>query len=57
MAASITQATGEAVDLVGGGRGEFSVWVDGEAVAKKSIFGFPAEDELVRDVAAALQGG
>ncbi|MCA9558098.1 MAG: hypothetical protein H6704_27420 [Myxococcales bacterium] len=57
MAASITQATGEAVDLVSGGRGEFTVSVDGQAVAKKSVFGFPAEDEVVRDVAAALKGG
>ena len=57
MAARITETTGEAVAIVSGGRGEFSVWVDGRVVAKKSMFGFPSEDEVLRSTAAALGGG
>ncbi|MEZ4473437.1 MAG: hypothetical protein R3F60_22150 [bacterium] len=37
-----------------GGRGEFSIWVDGEAVARKTMFGFPSEDEVLRGVVGAL---
>lgn len=54
MAALITAATGRPVDLEGGDRGEFTVWVDDEVVAKKTLMGFPDEDEVVRRVEAAL---
>jgi hypothetical protein len=40
-----------------GGRGEFSVWVDGTKVAEKSFRGFPAEAELLTTVKAALGPG
>ena len=54
MAASITRATGQAVDLVSGARGEFTVWVDEETVASKSWKGFPEEADVVRQVQEAL---
>jgi hypothetical protein len=38
-----------------GGRGEFSVWVDGVKVAEKSRTGFPTEKAVVEAVAAALK--
>ena len=35
--------------------GEFTVWVDGEKVAQKSLLlGFPKEDDLVQKVKAQL---
>lgn len=54
MAALITEATGEQVELKSGGRGEFSVVVNGTTVAKKSLMGFPAEDKVVANVQTAL---
>lgn len=36
--------------LVGGGVGEFTVWVDGTLVAEKGPNGFPSEDEIVESV-------
>lgn len=54
MAALITEATGEQVQLKSGGRGEFSVVVNGTTVAKKTLMGFPAEDKVVASVQAAL---
>lgn len=51
MAALIKQQTGVGVDLVEGGRGEFTVWVGDTRVAEKSSSGFPS-DELA---AAAVQ--
>ena len=37
-----------------GGRGEFSVWVDGVKVAEKTRTGFPAEPALVDAVSKAI---
>lgn len=54
MAALITEATGEPVELKSGARGEFTVAVDDVAVAQKSLMGFPAEDAVVTNVKAAL---
>ncbi len=54
MAALIKQEAGINVDLVVGGRGEFTVWVGEETVAKKDASGFPADEEVVTAVRRAL---
>ncbi len=47
MAALIKDALNLDTDLEPGGRGEFTVWVDGVKVAEKSRTGFPAEQAIV----------
>lgn len=42
------------VELIPGGRGEFTVWVGERKVAAKGWSGFPEEDEVVERVRAAL---
>ena len=54
MAALIKAATGVDPAVVEGARGEFSVRVDDHVVAQKSKTGFPAEDQVVQAVRAAL---
>jgi predicted Rdx family selenoprotein len=41
-------------DLEPGGRGEFSIWVDGVKVAEKSRSGFPTEKAVVAAVSKAI---
>jgi predicted Rdx family selenoprotein len=41
-------------DIVPGGRGEFTVWVDGVKVAEKSRSGFPSEKAVIENVSKAL---
>ena len=40
--------------LIEGDRGEFTVWVDGHMVIKKSWHGFPADEKVLAAVRAAL---
>lgn len=54
MAALITQETGINTDIVEGGRGEFTVWVGKEIVAKKDAGVFPTDEEVVTAVRRAL---
>lgn len=54
MAALIEQETGLAAELEVGGRGELSVWVNGQKVAHKDHRGFPADGALMAAVRAAL---
>ena len=54
MAAVIAKATGVSPELVVGGRGEFTVWVDDVKVAEKSRRGFPADDAVIRAVEERL---
>jgi hypothetical protein len=54
VAALIKQQTGTEAELVEGGRGEFTVWVDEETVAKKDANGFPDDLEAVAAVQRAL---
>ena len=54
MAATITAATGVAVDLEPGDRGEFTVWVAEEVVARKSWEGFPDAGIVVERVSEKL---
>ena len=54
MAALIRQETGIDAEIVEGARGEFTVWVDEEAVARKDANGFPTDEEAVAAVRQAL---
>jgi hypothetical protein len=50
VAALIRERLGLEPRLVEGGRGEFTVWVDGERVAQKDASGFPSDDEILAAV-------
>ena len=54
MAALIKQNTGIDAKLVVGGRGEFTVWVGEETVAKKDASGFPADEAVLTAVRNVL---
>ena len=54
MAALIKSQLNLDTDIEPGGRGEFSVWVDGVKVAEKTRTGFPAEPALVDTVSKAI---
>lgn len=45
---------GSEVELIKGRGGIFDVRVDGRSVAKKTLDGFPTEEEIVAAVRAAL---
>ena len=55
MAALIKDALAADTEVVPGGRGEFTVWVDDRKVAEKSRSGFPDEKALVETVRTALE--
>jgi predicted Rdx family selenoprotein len=55
VAALITQAVQVDPVLEPGGRGEFTVWVDGRKVAEKTRTGFPAEPAILDAVKHALE--
>jgi hypothetical protein len=57
VAALIKKETGVDTELVEGGRGEFTVWVGEEVVARKDSFGFPEENEALAAVRQALARG
>jgi len=42
-------------DLEPGGRGEFSVWLDGVKIAEKSRTGFPSDKALLEAVHKSLE--
>lgn len=54
MAATITRATGLPVELVSGGRGEFTVRLDDTIVAQKTAGGFPTPEACADAVQRAL---
>ena len=55
MAALIKDNVGADVQLVEGGRGEFTVWVGDNVVAKKDpLVGFPTDDDALAAVQRAL---
>jgi hypothetical protein len=56
VAALIKNATGADVDVVEGGRGEFTVWVGDQVVVQKSSLGFPSDEDAVAAVRHALAG-
>lgn len=57
MAALIKDDMGLDVELVEGGRGEFTVWVGEERVAGKDANGFPTDQDAVAAVQRALGQG
>jgi hypothetical protein len=57
VAALIKENTGLDSDLVAGGRGEFTVWVEGKRVAQKDANGFPGDDDVVAAVQTANAKG
>ena len=57
MAALIKDELGFDSEVVEGGRGEFTVWVDDEVVAKKDTQGFPSDEEALAAVKKAVTHG
>ena len=57
MAALIKKEVGAETELVEGGRGEFTVWVGEESVARKDAHGFPEERDVLAAVRQALARG
>ena len=55
MAALIKEQLARDVAVEAGGRGEFSVWVDGRKVAEKTRTGFPTESAIIDLVRQALE--
>jgi hypothetical protein len=55
VAALIKEKTGLESDLVVGGRGEFTVWLDGKRIAQKDANGFPADEDVVSAVQAQVK--
>ena len=41
-------------EIVEGGRGEFTVWVDDKLVAKKGWIKFPSEEKIIAGLETAL---
>jgi hypothetical protein len=54
VAALIKDELGIETKLVKGGRGEFTVWVDDQMVAKKGWFRFPPVEKIVESVREAI---
>jgi hypothetical protein len=52
----IKNVLGIDVKLTPGGRGEYTVWVDGKKVADKAGGDFPTEREVVSAVQGAMPG-
>lgn len=56
MAAKIKSELGVEAELVGGDRGEFTVWVGDRLVAKKGWVRFPPDQKVLVAVREALSG-
>jgi hypothetical protein len=57
VAALIKDDLGVESELVEGGRGEFTVWVGDEVVARKDANGFPSEEDALTAVKRAVSLG
>jgi hypothetical protein len=57
VAALIKDELGLDSELSEGGRGEFTVWVGDEVVAKKDLNGFPSDEEALAAVKRAIAPG
>ncbi len=55
MAALIKQEVNLDADLEPGGRGEFTVWLDGVKIAEKSRSGFPTDTALLEAVRTSME--
>jgi predicted Rdx family selenoprotein len=56
LAGLLDQQFGVQTQVNPGGRGEFSVWLDGEKIAEKDRDGFPTEQEVVSKVGQLISG-
>jgi hypothetical protein len=54
VAAMIKSKLGVEPELIEGGRGEFTVWLDDELIAKKGWFKFPSEEKIIAELKTAL---
>ena len=54
MADLLKKELGVDTELVAGDRGEFTVWVGEEVVAKKNWLGFPDDEKVLAAVRQAL---
>ena len=54
MADLLNKELGVETKLVAGDRGEFTVWVGDEVVAKKNWLGFPADEKVLEAVRAGI---
>jgi len=54
VAALLKEKAGVDTDLVVGGRGEFTVWVNGKVVARKDSNGFPEDEQILAAVQKAM---
>jgi hypothetical protein len=57
VAALIKDDLGVESELIEGGRGEFTVWVGDEIVARKDSNGFPSEQDALTAVRQAVSHG
>jgi len=57
LAAALRQEPGLEVELVDGDRGELTVLVDGQEVARKSLFGKPSVEKVLDAVRQANPAG
>ncbi len=57
MADVLRKEPGVEVELVNGGRGEFTVLVDGRVVAKKGLIFKPGVEKIVKAVREAAPAG
>lgn len=55
MAALVKEKLDLDADVEPGGRGEFSVWLDGKKIAEKTRTGFPTETAIVDLITQALE--
>ena len=54
MAALLRKELGAEVEMTGGDRGEFTVWVGDQLVARKGVLRFPSDQKVLDAVRAAL---
>jgi hypothetical protein len=54
VAALIKDELGVGSELIEGGRGEFTVWVGEQVVAKKDSEGFPSDEDALAAVKRAV---
>jgi predicted Rdx family selenoprotein len=55
VAALIKTRFNQDTALQPGGRGEFSIWVDGKKIVEKTRTGFPSEAALIESLTTALE--
>jgi len=54
VAALVRKEFGTEVEMTGGDRGEFTVWVGDLLVARKGVLRFPSDQKVLEAVRAAL---